>query len=234
MPRAGGSRHPPCNPWHSGTRRGRTGCMAASPLVLGPMLRFVDETSASIWVETRADCLRDRSRRRTVMARPHLRRARPPLRARGGRPPRAGHGATLRRAGRRPERLAGGGLRVPAAADRDARAGSAGADRLRVVPHECLPRPARESHARRGLAARLRTRGRGRPGRPSRPAPVPGRPGVRGLDLEGDAGLHPQPARHPRGAGQGAQGLRGVRAPLRSSRGRTRRIGGSCPRSRAP
>ncbi|AWB94638.1 glycoside hydrolase [Agromyces badenianii] len=30
--------------------------MAASPLVLGPMLRFVDETSASIWVETRAEC----------------------------------------------------------------------------------------------------------------------------------------------------------------------------------
>ena len=30
--------------------------MAASPLVLGPMLRFVDETSASIWVETRSDC----------------------------------------------------------------------------------------------------------------------------------------------------------------------------------
>ncbi len=29
----------------------------ASPLLLGPMLRYVDETSASIWVETRADCL---------------------------------------------------------------------------------------------------------------------------------------------------------------------------------
>ena len=29
----------------------------ATPLVLGPMLRYVDETSASIWVETRADCL---------------------------------------------------------------------------------------------------------------------------------------------------------------------------------
>ena len=28
-----------------------------SPLLLGPMLRYVDETSASIWVETRADCL---------------------------------------------------------------------------------------------------------------------------------------------------------------------------------
>ncbi|WP_157155287.1 alkaline phosphatase D family protein [Diaminobutyricimonas sp. LJ205] len=28
-----------------------------SPLVLGPMLRFVDETTASIWVETRDDCL---------------------------------------------------------------------------------------------------------------------------------------------------------------------------------
>src|SRR4029453_4487699 len=30
--------------------------MTASPLVLGPMLRYVDETSASIWVETRAGC----------------------------------------------------------------------------------------------------------------------------------------------------------------------------------
>jgi len=30
--------------------------MASSPLLLGPMLRYVDETSASIWVETRADC----------------------------------------------------------------------------------------------------------------------------------------------------------------------------------
>src|SRR5688572_15851015 len=30
--------------------------MVSSPLLLGPMLRFVDETSASIWVETRADC----------------------------------------------------------------------------------------------------------------------------------------------------------------------------------
>ena len=27
----------------------------ATPLVLGPMLRYVDDTSASIWVETRAD-----------------------------------------------------------------------------------------------------------------------------------------------------------------------------------
>lgn len=30
--------------------------MATSPLVLGPMLRYVDETTASIWVETRAAC----------------------------------------------------------------------------------------------------------------------------------------------------------------------------------
>ena len=30
--------------------------MASSPLLLGPMLRYVDETSASIWVETRAAC----------------------------------------------------------------------------------------------------------------------------------------------------------------------------------
>ncbi|WP_136707977.1 alkaline phosphatase D family protein [Agromyces sp. H66] len=29
--------------------------MVTSPLVLGPMLRYVDETSASVWVETRAD-----------------------------------------------------------------------------------------------------------------------------------------------------------------------------------
>ena len=29
--------------------------MATSPLVLGPVLRYVDETSASVWVETRAD-----------------------------------------------------------------------------------------------------------------------------------------------------------------------------------
>ncbi|HEX9226693.1 MAG TPA: alkaline phosphatase family protein, partial [Arthrobacter sp.] len=28
--------------------------MTTSPLVLGPMLRYVDETSASVWVETRA------------------------------------------------------------------------------------------------------------------------------------------------------------------------------------
>lgn len=30
--------------------------MASSPLLLGPMLRYVDESSASIWVETRAHC----------------------------------------------------------------------------------------------------------------------------------------------------------------------------------
>jgi hypothetical protein len=30
--------------------------MATSPLVLGPMLRYVDETTASIWVETRVAC----------------------------------------------------------------------------------------------------------------------------------------------------------------------------------
>jgi hypothetical protein len=30
--------------------------MSAAPLILGPMLRYVDETSASIWVETRGDC----------------------------------------------------------------------------------------------------------------------------------------------------------------------------------
>ena len=28
--------------------------MTTSPLVLGPMMRYVDETSASIWVETRS------------------------------------------------------------------------------------------------------------------------------------------------------------------------------------
>ncbi len=30
--------------------------MSTGPLILGPMLRYVDETSASIWVETRGDC----------------------------------------------------------------------------------------------------------------------------------------------------------------------------------
>ena len=29
--------------------------MTTSPLVLGPLIRYVDETSASLWVETRAD-----------------------------------------------------------------------------------------------------------------------------------------------------------------------------------
>ena len=215
MPRAGarGIRH--ATPWHCG-RDAVERMHGVSPLVLGPMLRFVDETSASIWVETRADCRVTVAPGRAVVARPHLRRPRAPLRTRGGRRPGAEHGATLRRADRRPARLARGGVRVPAARDRDPNAGTAGADRLRVVPHECLARPARESpHGVDSLRAFALARRRRASG-PSRPAPVPRRPGVRGLDLEGDAGLHPQPARHPRGAGEGAQGLRGVRASLRA------------------
>jgi hypothetical protein len=42
-------------PWHRPTRSARHGGMASSPLVLGPMLRYADESSAAIWVETATD-----------------------------------------------------------------------------------------------------------------------------------------------------------------------------------
>ena len=149
------------------------------------------------------------------MAGSHLRRPRPPLRTRRGRRPRAGLGATLRRADRRPAGLAGSGVEYPPP----------------VIATRSPGRPARiafgscrtsVSHDRQGnrrhgvdsLRAFALAVADGRAVGPTCCSSwatrcTPTRP-------EGDAGLHPEPARHPRGAGEGAQGLRGVRASLRA------------------
>ena len=200
-----------------------------SDLVLGPLVRYADTTRACVWVET------DASAEVTVAAGeqsglgPHLRGARTPLRAaRDRRPGEGTHTpytvevdgqpawppadtsypesvlATLETD--KPLRLAFGSCRTS-------------------VGHDA----ARQPHPRRRRDARLRAADgrdhpcrRGRPGRqPGRdgvagPRAVPRRPGLRRRDHRGDAGVHRVPPVHRRGAGQGAQGLRGVRPPLQA------------------
>ena len=118
--------------------------MTTSPLVLGPMMRYVDETSASVWVETRTA-------------------ARVSVRA-GGRHWEAGtfavhghHYALVELDGLEPGTVTPYALDingtqvwpdpasgVPAVHDRDAENRQAAADGLRLLPHQ---RPARSSPA---------------------------------------------------------------------------------------
>ena len=98
-------------------------------LVLGPLLRYVGSTTATVWVETDAAAVG----RGAGPAGEHVSRARAPLRAGRARGPRAGLDQPVRRATRRTRRLAPCG-RPPQTGDPDARRRAPGAARLRLVP----------------------------------------------------------------------------------------------------
>ena len=186
-----------------------------SSLVLGPLLRHVDDVSATIWVETR------RAATVTVVAGDHRASARTFA-------VHDHHYALVAIEGLAP------GTHTPYTVLVDDEQvwpepdspyppsviptlrRQAAADGVRLVPGERAARPGRDRRVRRGRAACLRApHGRRRRRQVARPRALPRRPGLRRRDQRRDAGVHRLPAQ-PRGAaGGGAQGLRGVRPPLR-------------------
>ena len=85
---------------------------AMPEVMVGPMLRYVGETDATVWVETDEPCEVEILGRDAA----HVHGRGPPLRARRARGPRAERPASLRGPPRRRSALAARGLRVPAAA----------------------------------------------------------------------------------------------------------------------
>ena len=189
--------------------------MGDNGLVLGPLMRYVDDTSAGIWVETSGPAIVSVHAGGQIVAAPDIPGARAPLRARRGRGARAGQRHALRRAGGRRRGVAAHRLAVPAQRDRDPEAGQAAAAGLRLVPHQRAARRGGQPDPR-GRRAACAGRPDGRRGRRplAGPGAVPRRPGLRRRDVGADAGVHRLPPRHRRAAGRGAQGLRGVRPPL--------------------
>ena len=199
------------------------------------MVRYVDETSASVWVETRICCPGFHPCRRQGLGSQHLRSPRSPLRAGGVGRTGARNGHALRRRGRRNAGLARSLVRVPAVNDRDTEDRKAAADGLRHVPDQRAARCNRQPDPRRRFAARLcPADGRGRWAAVAGSGGIPRRPGVRRLDQRADAGVHPR------------AGATSRRRPARSSRitrstptcitwpGQTPRTGGCCPPCPAP
>ena len=125
-------------------------------LVLGPLLRHVDDTSACIWVETEDAATVTLTAGEHHAEAPHLPRARPPLRAGLRRGPRAGIEDAVHRRDRRQPGLAGAGLAVPGLADRHAQHRQEAPAGLRLVPHLGHPRQGGQQAARRRRPARLR------------------------------------------------------------------------------
>ena len=122
--------------------RSTSRCEAMADLVLGPLLRYVDHDSATIWVETDDTCAVT-SRRTSGPGRPHVRGARSPLRAGGGRGPGAGHHLAVRRdtEGHGRRRTGCGPRRdteldLPPVGDQHPEGGQAAAARVRVLPHQ--------------------------------------------------------------------------------------------------
>ena len=185
-------------------------------LVVGPLLRYVDVDSATIWVET------ERAAEVTVRGgrprrdRTDVRRARPPLRARRARP-------GWSRAATRRTRLDVDGEQVwpepgspyPPPVIRDPRPGKPlrmafGSCRV-SVPHD---EEGTEAFGVDALRAYALAHGAAATPRVARPGALPRRPGLRRRDQRGDAGVHRVPTQPRRATGGGAQGLRGVRPPL--------------------
>ena len=120
-------------------------------LVLGPLLRYVGETEAVIWVETDSACEVEvlGTRERTFCV------VRPPLRARLLRRPRARQLARVRGAARRRARLAAR-RRLPAERLPHLSEGDAAPDRVRLLPGggAARVRPTRSERTRTSAAAR--------------------------------------------------------------------------------
>ena len=137
-------------------------------LLLGPVLRYVDDDEATVWVETDAPCEVEVLGRRA----PDVPRRRPPLRARARRPglePGATTPYEVALDGERRWPRAGRGVPAERASARPA-AGAPLADRLRLLPRDAsrTSRPTRlrkdeddrgrEVDALRALALRMRRR----------------------------------------------------------------------------
>ena len=173
--------------------RRRVGDMTS--LVLGPLLRYVDATSATIWVETATAAevtVAAGDRRATART---FARARPPLRAGRGRPgsrPARRTPYAVRRRRRAGLAVDRPGVRgVPAVGDRHARAGQAAADGVRLLPGQRRPR--RGGQRRRSASTRCAPTRCYMAGltesdsddpdeRVARPGALPRRPGVRRRD----------------------------------------------------
>ena len=187
-------------------------------LVLGPLLRYVGETEAVLWVETDEACEVEilGHREPTFNVAGHhfalvIVEGLTPVR-------RTEYEVALDGERRWPE----AGSELPAERDRHARWRRPVAPRLRLLPG--LAAPSRPVHAAEGRALRrarvrrpLHARGRDA-GRRSGPLAtgfaVARRPGLRRRGLARDPRLHPQAPRHPQAAGGGSRRLRGVHAAL--------------------
>ena len=193
-------------------------------LILGPMLRYVSQTEATVWVETdepcevevlggaigpsastgtttRSICLRDLE-------------------------PGSSHEYEVKLDGERAWPPAG---RLPAERPAHPEPGRRAAHRLRLVPRRGpAPSPV---HADQGRGPRARPRDRralrarppdeGAAGRGVAGPPADDRrPGLRRRGRARDPGVHPRAPRHRRRAGRRGRRLRGVHAPLSGDLGR--------------
>ena len=168
-------------------------------LVLGPLVRYVDETSATHLGGDRATPPASRCGPGSGPARP------PPSRCTAtttrwwsstGLEPGTHH--AVRRGDRRRAGLAAGRAErdFPPSRDRHPRAGQAAADGLRLLPHQ-RRRTTQAGNRSHGVDALRSLRAAdGRPPTPrrgralARPRALPRRPGVRRRDHRGDAGVH--------------------------------------------
>ena len=134
---------------------------AMAGLVLGPLLRYVGRTEATIWVETDGPCEVEVLGRKA----PDVLRRGTPLRPGRDRGPRARLKRGVRGRARRRAGLAAAGLELPA--ERPAHLPRAGADRARVRLLPALAAPRAPLHPAQGDATR-RMGGDSTPCTPSR------------------------------------------------------------------
>ena len=215
-------------------------------LLLGPLLRYVDETSAAVWVETAAPAHRHRhpgrrlgERAQTFVVHDHHYA----LVELDGLEPGTTEAYTVAIDGDRVWPPAGSPFPDPVIATLEA--GRPAPPGVRLLPHVGLPRregqqdPRRRRPARLGAARRRPGRGRRpvrrrpRPGPAARPGALPRRPGLRRRDHRRDAGVHRVAARHRAGArGPSSRTTRSTPTST-SSRGPTPPTGGCCRPCRA-
>ena len=193
---------------------------AAGPLVLGPMLRYIGETDATVWVETSAPGVvtvhadgRDWAAPTFAVKGHHY-----ALVVVDALEPGGAWDYTVRIDGALvwPEPDSA----VPTPAHPHHRPRPADPAALRLVPHDGAARPGGPPHQRCRRPAHPGARPRPRRGGVARPRGLPRRPGLRRRHVAGDARVHRRPPRHRRAARGGDQGLRGVRPPLPAGVGR--------------
>ena len=188
-------------------------------LVLGPLLRYVGETEATVWVETDEPCEVEILGR----GRAHLHGRRAPLRAGPARRPRAGRQLRVRGSARRRAPLAAGRIGAAAEPDPHARREQAARRLLRLLPRRPPSRGA--LHGEQGPAtktARSTTRSGSSPARwpAASTASGPSSLFLLGDQVYVDEGSPRtreqirERARHRHPAGRGGHRLRGVHLAL--------------------